>query len=265
MDPLIPRSAADNFKWIHVHLAFTGSWLCAVRWEGDAHQCLAELEAPILQAFLSVEMEQPLVLINLCGKQECNRCSRAGFPRRSKSCCSFLDHQNHRLRKRAPIGAHWEAISKGIWIILQEAPFAASAVADVSADTRLWLHDNKDVALGADGYWIRDGDMVVPVTRSMYDLGRFNAFKIDYWRSIKSHGDGENWHCHGTGPSEDEYFIDTDLISAEEGSLFIKRVRAIQGAWRRHQACEVIFSSEGGFGYLAAVPKDQVVGRFARR
>ena len=60
-------------------------------------------------------------------------------------------------------------------------------------------------------------------------------------------------------------------MSAEEDSLFIKRVRAIQGAWRRHQAaqrilieaCEVIFPSEGGFGYLAAVPRDQVVLLYA--
>ena len=117
MDPLISRSTADNSKWIHVHFALTGSWLCAVRWEGDAHQCLADLEAPILQAYLSVEMEQPLGVIDLCGQQECNTCSFYRFPRRSKSCCSILDHQNERLPTRAAIGAHWETISKGIWII----------------------------------------------------------------------------------------------------------------------------------------------------
>ena len=113
----------------------------------------------------------------------------------------------------------------------------------------MWLHDNRHVALGAGGYWIKDNEMVVSVTRSMYGLGRFSALKINYWRTIGRHG--EDYHCHGTGPSEDEWFIDTDLMSAEEDSLFIKRVRAIQGAWRRHQAaqrilieaCEVIFPS----------------------
>ena len=152
MDPLIPWITAEHTQWIHVHLAVTGSWLCAVRWDGDAHQCLSDLEAPILQAYLSLKMKQPLVFIELCGKQRCATCELSGFPSRPKSRCMFLDHQDQSLPTRAAIEPHWETISKGIQIIYQEPAPAASANVNVSSETRLWLDHSRSAALGADGY-----------------------------------------------------------------------------------------------------------------
>ncbi len=73
MDPLILRTTAENSNWIHFYLALTDSWLCAVRWEIDAFQCLSDLEAPILQAYLSCEKEQPLGVVDLYGQQQCFR------------------------------------------------------------------------------------------------------------------------------------------------------------------------------------------------
>ena len=103
-----------------------------------------------------------------------------------KSRWLFLDNRTDKLPPHAAIAKHWETISTDIRIIHQDATTAASAVVDVSSGTRLWLYRNRNVAVGADGDWIGDLEMLVCVTRNMYGLERFSAFKMDHWRSIIS-------------------------------------------------------------------------------
>ena len=114
------------------------------------------------------------------------------------------------------------------------------------------------MALGHDGYPIRDSDRVVSMTRTIDGHARFEVFCLDYWRRVVCHGSPSDstlvLHAHGTGPLESDMFLDIEVMCAEDHSLLWKRVVNIQRAWRRH-ACS---SPELGW-HLFRCPRSQRV------
>ena len=124
-------------------------------------------------------------------------------------------------------------------------PAAAPAPRSVCPEMIERLGRRHSMALGHDGYPIRDGDRVVCMTRPIDGHACFEVFCLDYWRTVRCHGSPGDLtfvlHAHGTGPLESDMFLDIEVLCAEDHSVFWKRVVNIQRAWRRHARARLAF------------------------